>query len=272
MSSSHKPALSIIIPALNEAPSIGAALDAVSRLSARAEVIVVDGGSDDNTAEIARGCGAKVIASERGRGRQMHRGACVSQGGVLWFLHADTIVPADAVEFIVEAFHNPRVTAGNFDVRFNGRGSAARFMTWLYPQLRRLGLCYGDSAIFVRREAYEQVGGFKSFPIFEDLDLMKRLSQRGHLVHLPLVVVTSSRRFGERNFPLTFARWAGLQVLYWLGIKPTTLARFYRPSCLRGEFLERKVQPGSHGEHGERTEISQSRFTGESHDVLLRRS
>ncbi len=237
-------------------------------------MIVVDGGSDDETCEIARVRGAKVIASERGRGAQMHRGACASQGGVLWFLHADTIVPADAVELIDEAFHNPRVIAGNFDVRFNGRGSAARFMTWLYPQLRRLGLCYGDSAIFVRREAYEQVGGFKSFPIFEDLDLMKRLRKQGRVVHLPAVVITSSRRFGGRNFPLTFARWAGLQVLYWLGIKPTTLARFYPqcPSYLRGEFLERKVQPGSQGEHGERTEISQSRFTGESHDVLLRRS
>jgi len=148
---------------------------------------------------------------------------------VLWFLHADTIVPADAVEFIDEAFRNPRVTAGNFDVRFSDRGSAARFMTWLYPQLRRLGLYYGDSAIFVRREAYEQVGGFKSFPIFEDLDLMKRLSRRGRVVHLPLVVVTSSRRFGGRNFPLTFARWAALQVLYWLGVDPSTLGRLYVP-------------------------------------------
>ncbi len=272
MSSSQTPTLSIIIPALNEAHFIGVTLDAVSRLSGRVELIVVDGGSDDETREISSARGAKVITSERGRGMQMHRGAYASQGGVLWFLHADTIVPVDAVECMAEALGDPRVVGGNFNVSFDGAGRTARFMTWLYPQLRGLGLCYGDSAIFVRREAYEQVGGFKSFPIFEDLDLMKRLSQRGHLVHLPLVVVTSSRRFGERNFPLTFARWAGLQVLYWLGIKPTTLARFYRPSCLRGEFLERKVQPGSHGEHGERTEISQSRFTGESHDVLLRRS
>ncbi len=227
MTSIHS--ISIIIPALNEGHSIRATLDAVSRLSVRAEVIVVDGGSDDETREISSQRGAKVIASEGGRGLQMHRGACTAQGDVLWFLHADTIVPADAVEFIDEALRNPRVIAGNFDVRFSGRGSAAQFMTWLYPQLRRLGLCYGDSAIFVRREAYEQVGGFKSFPIFEDLDLLRELRKLGGIVHVPATVVTSSRRFEGRSFPLTFARWAGLQVLYWLGAKPKTLARLYAP-------------------------------------------
>src|SRR5260370_4773308 len=261
MSSSHTQTLSIIIPALNEGHSIGVTLDAVSRLSGRVELIVVDGGSDDETCEISSACGAKVITSERGRGMQMHRGACAAQGGVLWFLHADTIVPAEAVKCMAQALGDPTVVGGNFKVSFDSTGRTARFMTWLYPQLCRLGLCYGDSAIFVRREAYERIGGFKSFPIFEDLDLMKRLRKQGRVVHLPAVVITSSRRFGGRNFPLTFARWAGLQVLYWLGIKPTTLARFYPqcPSYLRGEFLERKVQPGSQGEHGERTEISQSR-------------
>jgi rSAM/selenodomain-associated transferase 2 len=229
MSSRHSPTLSIIIPALNEAHTIGATLDAVSRLSVCTEVVVVDGGSDDDTREIARARGAQIIASERGRGVQMHKGARVAQADVLWFLHADTIVPADSVDRIVEALDGMQVVAGNFEVRFDGPGAAARFMTWLYPQLGRFGLCYGDSAIFVRREAYEQVGGFKAFPIFEDLDLMRRLRKRGRLLHLPAVVVTSSRRFDGRSFPLTLARWAGLQVLYWLGVKPTTLARLYAP-------------------------------------------
>ena len=236
MSSSHTPTLSIIIPVLNEARSIGATLDAALRLSGRVELIVVDGGSEDETCEIARAYGVKVISSERGRGLQMHRGAAVARGDVFWFLHADTIVPEDSLDLIHEALRDEHVVAGNFDVRFDGRRAAARFMTWLYPQLRGLGLCYGDSAIFVRREVYEQVGGFKSFPIFEDLDLMKRLSQRGHLVHLPLVVVTSSRRFGGGNFPLTFARWAGLQVLYWLGVNPLTLGRLYAPVRQSGKL------------------------------------
>ena len=229
MSSSHTPTLSIIIPALNEAHSIGVTLDAVSRLSGRVELIVVDGGSDDETCEIARAYGVKVISSERGRGLQMHRGAAVARGDVFWFLHADTIVPEDSLDLIHEALRDEHVVAGNFDVRFDGRRAAARFMTWLYPQLRGLGLCYGDSAIFVRREAYEQVGGFKSFPIFEDLDLLRELKRLGGIVHVPATVVTSSRRFEGRSFPLAFSRWAGLQVLYWLGAKPKTLARLYAP-------------------------------------------
>ena len=226
--------LSIVIPALNEANSIAATLNAVSKLEGEIEVIVVDGSSNDRTQEIARAQGAKVIASERGRGAQMHRGACAAQGSVLWFLHADTIVPADAVKLIVEALHDPRVVVGNFDVRFDGRGRAARFMTWLYPQLRRLGLCYGDSAIFVRREAYEQAGGFKSFPIFEDLDLLRGLRRLGGMVHVRATVLTSSRRFDGRNFALMFVRWVAMQALFWLGVRPRTIGRFYAPVRSKG--------------------------------------
>src|SRR3990172_1583812 len=199
MSSSDTPALSIIIPALNEAHSVGPTLDAVSHLSGWVEVIVVDGGSDDGTREIASVHGAMVIASEGGRGVQMHKGACAAQGEALWFLHADTVVPADGAHLIVKTLHDRRVVAGNFNICFNGHGRHARFMTWLYPQLRRLGLCYGDSAIFVRRESYELVGGFRSFPIFEDLDLLRELRNVGRIVHVPATVVTSSRRFEGRS-------------------------------------------------------------------------
>ena len=225
-----RPALSIIIPALNEAHCIGATLDAVARVSGSVEVIVVDGGSLDDTLLIARTLGVRVIESERGRGTQMHAGACATRGEALWFLHADTIPPVDAAVRIIEALKEPGVTGGNFDVRFDGARQAARFLTWLYPQLRRLGLHYGDSAMFVRRVDYERVGGFQSFPIFEDLDLIGKLRQHGRIVHLPATVITSSRRFeGRRSFALTFARWAALQCLYWLGVNPRTLGRLYAP-------------------------------------------
>jgi rSAM/selenodomain-associated transferase 2 len=220
-------ALSIIIPVLNEARSIGATLDALARACGGAEVIVVDGGSMDGTAETARGRGVKLIESERGRGRQMHAGACAARGRALWFLHADTLPARECAAQIEEALRDPSVVAGNFDVLFDGESGAARFLTWLYPQLRKLGLCYGDSAVFVRRETYERVGGFRDFPIFEDLDLVRRLRKVGRVAHMSARVKTSSRRFEGRSFALTFARWSLMQALYWLGVSPHTLGRMY---------------------------------------------
>lgn len=228
-SETERPELSVIIPALNEAHSIGATLDALTKLGGRAEVIVVDGGSNDETINIARERGARVLGSARGRGLQMHAGARAARGKVFWFLHADTLPPADAIERIGEALSDARTVGGNFRVRFDGERRAARFLTWLYPQLRKLGLCYGDSGLFVRREIYERVGGFQPFPIFEDLDLVRRLRRVGRVAHVPATVVTSSRRFEGRSFALIFARWSVMQALYWAGVPPRRLARMYAP-------------------------------------------
>ena len=222
-----KPSLSIIIPALNEGGNIGPTLDSVRKSGPDIEVLLVDGGSTDHTTEVARTYGARVITSERGRGAQMHRGACEAQGTVLWFVHADTTVPTGAGDRIMSSMQDEHVVGGNFEVRFGGEQRAARFMTWLYPQLRRLGLCYGDSAIFVRRNVYFKVGGFKSFPIFEDLDLLRDLRKMGNFVHLPLTVATSARRFERRSFAVTLTRWAALQFLYWMGVSPKRLGRLY---------------------------------------------
>jgi Glycosyltransferases involved in cell wall biogenesis len=222
--------LSIIIPALNEACAIGSMLEAVESVRGSKEVIVVDGGSADETALIAERHGALVLRSERGRGLQMHTGALAARGAVLLFLHADTILPLEAAELISEAFaREAEAVGGNFSIRFDGERRAARFLTWLYPQLRRLGLCYGDSAIFVRADAYKDVGGFKPFPIFEDLDFVRRLKKSGRMIHLQAAVVTSSRRFEGRSFALTFTRWAILQTLYWLGVHPRVLGKLYSP-------------------------------------------
>ncbi|HEV3468294.1 MAG TPA: TIGR04283 family arsenosugar biosynthesis glycosyltransferase [Pyrinomonadaceae bacterium] len=223
------PGLSVIIPTLNEARALGETLAAVAALPCDLEVIVVDGGSVDGTAELVRGRGVRLITSGRGRGLQMDAGARAARGVALWFLHADTRPAPECAARIAEALEDPGVVAGNFGVSFDGGSRGARLLTWLYPRLRRLGLCYGDSAIFVRREAYEEAGGFASFPIFEDLDLVRRLRRRGRVVHLPAVVTTSSRRFEGRSFAVTFARWAFLQALYWAGVHPRTLGRMYAP-------------------------------------------
>jgi rSAM/selenodomain-associated transferase 2 len=219
------PGLSVIIPALDEGDQIGSILDALARMSGNFEVIVVDGGSRDRTVGIARSRGIDVITADRGRGSQMHAGAGVARGEVLWFLHADTIPPADAPRRIVEALGDPAVVGGNFDLILSGTGRAARFLTWLYPRLRWLGLAYGDSAFFVRLSAYERVGGFRPYPIFEDLDLLRRLKRHGRFAHVPIPVITSSRNFEGRPFIPVFTRWVVLQMLFWMGISPVWLAR-----------------------------------------------
>lgn len=229
------PELSIVIPVFNEERSIGATLDAVAKLRGRVEVIAVDGGSDDGTLDVLRGRGGvRVIESDRGRGAQLHAGACAARGDVIWFLHADTFPAApDAAERIAEAMTDSGVAGGNFSIIFGGGSRSARFLTWLYPQLRKLGLCYGDSGIFVRRDAYARVGGFKPYPLFEDLDLVRGLKRAGRMAHLRSTVVTSSRRFENRSFTITFARWSALQILYWLGVHPERLGRMYYPARRR---------------------------------------
>jgi len=220
--------VSVVIPTLEESGAIEATLEAVGALGAR-EVIVVDAGSTDGTAELARRRGARVIEAARGRGTQLAAGAAAARGDVLWFLHADTLPPSDALERMAEALAAPEVVGGHFAIRFDGERRAARVLTWIYPRLAWLGLRYGDSAFFVRRAAYEAAGGFRPLPLFEDLDLQRRVRRVGRLVRVAAPVVTSSRRFEGRSFGLTFAWWTLLQVLYWSGVPPRRLGRLYAP-------------------------------------------
>lgn len=223
-----RPTLSIIVPALNEAATIKNTLRSLALMPRGAEVIVVDGGSADGTVEHVQRAGVRLITAPVGRGSQMHAGALAASGEVLWFLHADTLPPPEAFEQIVQALRDPATVGGSFSVRFDGDFAAARFLTWLYRYLSWIGLRYGDSAYFIRRSAYVTAGGFRPFPIFEDLDLMRRLRRHGRFVRLPAVVRTSSRRFENRWFALVFLRWAALQVLYWLGVSPMRLGRWYQ--------------------------------------------
>jgi rSAM/selenodomain-associated transferase 2 len=216
--------LSVVIPALNEEGSLGATLAA---LPEGIEVIVVDGGSTDETVRVATSRGVRVIGSERGRGLQMAAGARSSAGDAIWFLHADSIPRCDAADGILRALADPQVAAGNFALRFDGKSFGARFLNRIYPLLALIGLQYGDSGIFVRRTAYEKAGGFAAFPIFEDLDLLRKLKTHGRFVTLSCVLITSSRRFEGRNFAFTFGRWCVMQLLYWAGVNPCRIARMY---------------------------------------------
>jgi rSAM/selenodomain-associated transferase 2 len=220
--------VSIIVPTLNEEAHILAAIAALQQLPGDKEILVVDGGSTDATVQLARSQGVTVLEGPKGRGPQMHAGALAAAGTVLWFVHADAIPLPSALREIESALEDESVVAGNFGLLFDGSSRAARRLTAIYPLLRLLGLCYGDSGIFVRKRVYKQIGGFRALALFEDLDLLRRLRRAGQFAHLPCSIVTSSRRFEQRNFGLVWLHWTSLQVLYWCGVSPNLLARWYR--------------------------------------------
>lgn len=220
--------ITIIVPALNEAACIAETLRALCQLEGNKEIIVVDGGSRDDTRAIAAAQGAKVLTSLPGRGAQMHAGTLDATGDVLWFVHADTIPPANALDEIRRRLEDPSAVGGNFGLLFDGPSRAARQLTAIYPALRSLGLCYGDSGIFICRATYEAIGGFRPLALFEDLDLLHRMRKAGRFVHLESRIRTSSRRFEQRSFAIMWLHWTALQILYWCGVSPNWLAKWYR--------------------------------------------
>jgi rSAM/selenodomain-associated transferase 2 len=214
----------VIIPALNEQSALPDTLAALSGFP----VIVVDGGSQDGTPEIAHSAGVRVLSAPPGRGTQMHLGAlAAADADVFWFLHADTRPLDDAAGAIRAALGQPGVIGGNFELTFAGPSAGSRLLNWLYPKLRILGLAYGDSGYFVRRDVYLRCGGFRPYPLFEDLDLLRRLRAEGRFFTVRARLVTSARRWSNRPFALALIQWIGLQILYWLGVSPRRLGRWY---------------------------------------------
>ena len=225
--------ISVIIPTHNEEFTITRTLDALSRLVNVSEVVIVDGGSTDKTIEIVENYAHKkafrlVKSLDANRGRQLHEGTKYAAGDIFWFLHADTRPVQGCAKQIKQFMRYDEIVGGNFEIVFDGTGRWARFLTWLYPQLRSIGLVYGDSAMFVRREIYEKIGGFRDLPLFEDIDLYKKLLKKGEFKHINLPVTTSSRRFENSSFLWTFARWSIFQGLYWFGVPPRLLAKRYK--------------------------------------------
>lgn len=221
-----QPPLSIVMPVRDEAQRIAAALAALAPLrAAGAELIVVDGGSRDGTPALCQGRADAVLVAAAGRAMQMNAGARAASGAVLLFLHADTALPADAAALIAQA----GAPWGRFDVHIDGRSPllplVATLMNW---RSRWTGIATGDQALFVRREAFDAVGGFPEQPLMEDIELSKRLSRLGRPACLRARVVTSGRRWDQRGAWRTIVLMWRLRLLYWLGVPAERLAAAYR--------------------------------------------
>jgi rSAM/selenodomain-associated transferase 2 len=223
------PALSIVVPVLNEAAGIKAMLQALAPLRARgAEVIVVDGGSRDDSAQRAAPLADRVMSSARGRARQMNTGAAAARGTLLLFLHADTRLPEAADAVLHEAVAEG-VQWGRFDVHIDGRPPMLRLVAALMNQRSRLtGIATGDQALFVRRELFQRIGGFPDQPLMEDIEISRRLRALAPPCCLRQRVVTSGRRWESRGVWRTiFLMWR-LRWRYWRGVSPQALAEAYR--------------------------------------------
>jgi rSAM/selenodomain-associated transferase 2 len=220
--------LSIVIPVLNEAsglPKILRQLTSLRQLGA--EVIVVDGGSQDDSLKVATPLADRVIVTPRGRAVQMNAGAAVAGGDVLLFLHADTQLPADAYFAISTAIDAGRVW-GRFDVRIEGRHWMLKVVGTLINLRSRLsGIATGDQAIFVRRDVFLSIGGIPALPLMEDLALCDCLLKRSRPACLGSKAVTSGRRWEAFGVWRTiFLMWR-LRAAYRLGVSPESLARLY---------------------------------------------
>lgn len=243
------PMISVIIPTLDEAANLPRLLETLARESTPHETIVVDGGSRDGTLALARGGADRVVESAPGRGRQLTAGASLARGETLLFLHADCELPAGGLAAIAAALASrPDLVGGNFRLIFPGARPFYRWLTGFYAWIRRHGLYYGDSGIFVRTAVYRRLGGIRPLALMEDYDFTRRLEAAGPTCCLAEpALVTSARRFEGRAALAIFFGWVKIHALYHLGVGSERLARLYdsdrrsagRRSSLKGPPVPR---------------------------------
>lgn len=220
--------ISTILPVLNEAEHIVAALEALAPLRQRGvEVIVVDGGSSDATVQYAQALADRVIGAPRGRAVQMNAGAAIARGDVLLFLHADTRLSQNGDRLVLDALSKSRRVWGRFDVRIEGHAFLAIVAAMMNLRSRLTGIATGDQALFVRRDVFEDVGGFPEIALMEDIALSRRLKQRGRPLCLSQAVSTSGRRWEQHGLVRTILLMWRLRVAYFFGAEPSALARQY---------------------------------------------
>jgi rSAM/selenodomain-associated transferase 2 len=223
----RRPEVAIVVPVLNEARALPVLADELRRVAARCEVIVVDGGSSDGTRAALDQLGVRVAEAPRGRATQMNAGARATSAPILLFLHADTRLPGDACDAVTRAVARGAI-GGCFRVRIDSPDPRLRVASRIINLRSRLvPSASGDQAIFVRRDVFERIGGFREIALCEDLDLVGRLARQGRFVLVDGEVVTSARRWHAHGVARTIALMWALRLAYHLGVDPTTLGRWY---------------------------------------------
>lgn len=219
--------ISIVVPVLNEARVLGRFLAQFDPMPDECELVVVDGGSTDGTAELVSD-DVNLIRSERGRARQLNRGARFSSGAILLFLHADTFLPTDGLAHIRRVLEDDACIGGRFKVALDEDGPIYRLIergiSWRDSVT---GGFTGDQAIFVRREVFERLGGFAEVPLLEDVDFARKLKRAGRLASLSPPVTTSARRWRRCGPARTAARMWFIKGLFLAGVSPFKLAGLY---------------------------------------------
>lgn len=228
---SFRERISVIIPTLNEAPALTTVLSA-GICFADVEIIVVDGGSQDQTVELARSNGWKVLSSPTGRARQMNAGAAAACGEILLFLHADTRLPEGFDDHVRLILSRPGVVAGAFRLRIDSPKLGLRIIEKLANwRSRRWQMPYGDQALFLSAEEFRSMSGFPDVPLMEDVEFVRRLRKQGRIDIASVPVITSARRWEEIGVWKTtlinqLCLWS-----YLLGVKPSRMERWYHRNC-----------------------------------------
>ena len=217
--------ISVIIPTLNEEPHIEKTLQSVIKQEGDYEFYVVDGGSIDNTVAIAKRY-TSVINSERGRAIQMNKGARLCKGNILLFLHADTLLPNNAFREIRKRMRDDTVSGGSFYIAFDADNFILRGVSFI-TRFNFRPFHFGDQCIFVRRDVFQALNGYKEMPIMEDYDFCKRLRKQGKVILIRMPVISSARRFIKKGVIRQLLINKFVVLAYWTGVDIQTIKRFY---------------------------------------------
>ena len=240
------PRLSIVIPALNEQRSLVPLLDDIAALRTAVELIVVDGGSTDDTCDVARRGGARVVGAERGRGIQLRTGGLHATAPMLCFLHADVRIPQQARRTLETIAHAGEHGAWAFRLRIDGARRAYRAIEWsANTRSSLLGLPYGDQGLVISRSRYDAVGGYSDLPIMEDVAIARVLRRTGGITLLPASLLVSPRRWERDGALRRSIRNAWLLTRYLTGTAPSVLSRRYRPHSLARDGVDRGESRGA---------------------------